>query len=112
MSPPGAKGPKRGQKAQFGDFGPNTDQDYAGHRPALIEFLISPKDNSMQLFGAFPKRGVRQTWIILAYFGKYDESIFDCLRASYLHKQDQWSIAGPYVILKSVNAFHPINIDG
>ena len=45
-----AEGPKTGPKAQKEGrrpslvvFGPNTDQDYAGCRPALIESLILPK---------------------------------------------------------------------
>ena len=36
----GTEGPKTGPKAQFGGFGPHTDRDNAGRRPALIELLI------------------------------------------------------------------------
>ena len=62
-APPGPEGPKTGRKAQnwakvpetglkapklglqsnLGVFHPHTDQDYAGCRPALIEFKIFGK---------------------------------------------------------------------
>ena len=35
----GLKAPKLGRRPSLGVFGPYTDQDYAGCRPALIEFF-------------------------------------------------------------------------
>ena len=37
----GPKAPKLGQRPSLGVFGPHTDRDYAGSRPAFIELIIN-----------------------------------------------------------------------
>ena len=36
----GRRAPKLGWRPSLGVFGPHTDQDYAGRRPALVESYI------------------------------------------------------------------------
>ena len=41
----GLKAPKFGQRPSLGVFGPHTDRDYAGCRPALINELVDIQTN-------------------------------------------------------------------